>query len=385
MKRTLAALLIIGQIFFFGCWSRMELEDLAIVQGVGVDENKKGLKKDRYLFSVQVVNPSALTSKGGGGGEKPYVIRLISGELFFTSLRELNMETALRLYYAHNRVILISEDVARRGLKNLLDFFERNPQFRRDNYVLIVQGKAVDVWDGFSGLVKVPAIAIYDLAQKSYLTAEAGIIELGDFIELLEEEGVDPYAPGVKILTKKGRKDIRVFQTALFKNDKLAGWLDEKQSRGLLIVTNKVKGGITDVTNPFNPEDKLSVELERSKTQWELKVFEDKPVVKLKVETEGIITEAQNGLDFSKKETFQKLNREYAKSVRRDILAFINKTKEIGADPAGFGRFIYRENPGLWQELKDDWEEEIKNLTIEVKVQAKIVRTGMTTASIKPQ
>lgn len=384
MKKYFIALFILVQIFAFGCWSRVELEDLAIVQGIGVDKNKHGTKKDHYLFSVQVVNPPALSGKGGGG-ETAYLIKLISGELFFTTLRELNMEAALRLYYAHNRVILISEDVAKEGVKNLLDFFERNPQFRRDNYVLIVKGKALEVWDGFSGLVKVPAIALYDLAQKSYITAEAGIMELGDFIELIEEEGVDPYAPGVKLLAKKGRKDIRVFQTALFKKDKLTGWLDEEQSRGLLIITNKAKGGITEINNPESPKQKLAVELEKSSTCWQLKVVNGQPKVKLFVETEGNITEAQNGLDFSKKETYTKLNREYAKAVRHDILKFLGKTKELGTDPAGFGRFIYRENPKLWQELKDDWEEEYKNLAVEVKIKAKIVRTGMTISTLKPR
>jgi len=234
-------------------------------------------------------------------------------------------------------------------------------------------------------LVKVPAIALYDLAQKSYITAEAGIMELGDFIELIEEEGVDPYAPGVKLLAKKGRKDIRVFQTALFKKDKLTGWLDEEQSRGLLIITNKAKGGITEINNPESPKQKLAVELEKSSTCWQLKVVNGQPKVKLFVETEGNITEAQNGLDFSKKETYTKLNREYAKAVRHDILKFLGKTKELGTDPAGFGRFIYRENPKLWQELKDDWEEEYKNLEVEVKIKAKIVRTGMTISTLKPR
>ncbi|GAV21663.1 Ger(x)C family spore germination protein [Carboxydothermus pertinax] len=385
MKKILAAFLILAQILTFGCWSRIELEDLAIVQGIGVDKNEQGSKKDRYLFSVQVINPSALTSKGGGGGEKPYVIRVISGELFFTTLRELNMETALRLYYAHNRVILLSEGVARDGVKNLLDFFERNPQFRRDNYVLIVKGKALEIWDGFPGIVKVPAIALYDLTQKSYITAEAGVMELGDFLELLEEEGVDPYAPGVKLLTKKGRKEIRVFQTALFKNDKLVGWLNEEQSRGLLIITNKVKGGITEINNPQKPEEKLAVELEKSKTKWQLKAVNGRPVIKLTVETEGIITEAQDGIDFSKKEFYKRLNQAYAREVRRDINEFLAKTREVGTDPAGFGRFIYREEPKIWQDLKDDWEEEYKNLAIEVAVRANIVRSGMTTSAIKPQ
>jgi len=384
MKKIFLLFFILILTLTFGCWSRMELEDLAIVQGVGVDKNEQGKEKDRYLFSVQVVNPPAVSGKSGGG-EQSYVVRIISGELFFTSLREMNMETPLRLYYAHNRVILISEDVAKEGVKDLLDFFERNPQFRRDNYLLIVKGKAVEVWDGFPGIVKVPAIALYDLAQKSFLTAEAGIMELGEFIKLMEEEGVDSYAPGVKLLQKQKRKNIRVFQSALFKKDKLVGWLNEEQSRGLLIITNKVKGGITEITNPVKKEQKLSVELEKSTANWQLKVVNGQPQIKILVETDGIITEAPDGLDFSKKETFTELDREYAKAVRHDILMFLQKTRELGVDPAGFGRFIYRENPKLWQELKDDWAEEYKNLAIQVSIKARILRNGMTTMSIKPR
>lgn len=62
MKRRslLICVLILMQIFVTGCWSRRELNDLAIAVGIGID--KIG---DQYQVSAQVVLPSQIAGSKG--------------------------------------------------------------------------------------------------------------------------------------------------------------------------------------------------------------------------------------------------------------------------------------------------------------------------------
>jgi spore germination protein KC len=59
-KSLLIYVLILMQIFVTGCWSRHELNDLAIAVGIGID--KIG---DQYQVSAQVVLPSQIAGSKG--------------------------------------------------------------------------------------------------------------------------------------------------------------------------------------------------------------------------------------------------------------------------------------------------------------------------------
>ncbi|MGC6588562.1 hypothetical protein ACPV3A_26915 [Paenibacillus sp. Dod16] len=64
MKRITALILlhIVIMLLLSGCWSRRELNDLAIAVAAGVD-----WVEGRYRLTVQVANPGQLTAKRSGG------------------------------------------------------------------------------------------------------------------------------------------------------------------------------------------------------------------------------------------------------------------------------------------------------------------------------
>ena len=103
------------------------------------------------------------------------------------------------------------------------------------------------------------ASIIREQRQSSYFPAT----QLGDFLESLETEGSEAFATGIqvepnesevrdKIARGSSDEDKRtkaigavekVGGTAVFSGNKMAGWLDERESRGLLWVRGKVKVG----------------------------------------------------------------------------------------------------------------------------------------------
>lgn len=68
MKRRslLLCLLVLMQIGLTGCWSREEMNDLAIAVGIGID--KVG---DEFQVSAQVVLPSQIAGSKGGALNHP--------------------------------------------------------------------------------------------------------------------------------------------------------------------------------------------------------------------------------------------------------------------------------------------------------------------------
>lgn len=115
-----------------GCWNRRELDTLGIQLGTAID--KVG---NQYRVSVQVVIPSELSAKAGGGGRSPVAMYEATAPTVFEAFRKLTETSSRKIYSAHIRVLIIGESLAREGIANVLDLLSRNPEARTDFYLMI--------------------------------------------------------------------------------------------------------------------------------------------------------------------------------------------------------------------------------------------------------
>ncbi|MFZ5648411.1 MAG: Ger(x)C family spore germination protein [Bacillota bacterium] len=242
---------------------------------------------------MQNINPSAMGkgSQGGGGGgmaetSKPYRNRSAEGDTIFDAVRDLSRQTPRQLFFAHNQVIILSEKLAReRGVIEVIDFFERNPQIRRTTWILVGKGDLVALLDEPGRLENSPAQRIFGIINERQLTSQYAVIRLGDFLEMMESEGTQPFTAIIerkfniaqskehyRIQTEghvaEPHQNITMSGTAVFRRDKMVGQLSPTESRGLLWVRGEVEGGIIDISAPGN-EKPVSMEILRSGTKLE--------------------------------------------------------------------------------------------------------------------
>jgi spore germination protein KC len=93
------------QIFVTGCWSRHELNDLAIAVGIGID--KIG---DRYQISAQVVLPSQIAGSKGGSPQAPVNLYKATGSTVYEALRKITTISPRKIYISHLRILVLGED-----------------------------------------------------------------------------------------------------------------------------------------------------------------------------------------------------------------------------------------------------------------------------------
>lgn len=128
--RRLALCLIIGMLIplLAGCWDRNELNEISLVVGLGLDK-----VDDKYKVSVQLVNPSRVAPKAGvSSNASPVVTFEESGKTLPEALRRMEVQVPRKLYFAHLRMIVLGEELAKSGISKPLDFISRNPQMRTD-------------------------------------------------------------------------------------------------------------------------------------------------------------------------------------------------------------------------------------------------------------
>lgn len=146
-----------------GCWDRKELSTLAIVQAIGIDLTEDG----QISLSTQILKPSELKS----GSEKSVWVTSSTGETVFDAVRNSSLQTDRRLFFSHNKVIIIGEEAARKGVNPLFDFLIRDAEPRGLTYVFVAKGKAIDILKGEHEQETNPSKAIENLAETSVLAS----------------------------------------------------------------------------------------------------------------------------------------------------------------------------------------------------------------------
>lgn len=378
-------------IFSSGCWNRRELTDLAVVSGIGIDRIKEDGK---IALTVQIIKPAAVktpTAGGGEGGEGGEGVLLMSstGQTIQEAVRNLVMQSSRKPFFAHNKVIVVGEELARAGISPVLDFFTREHEFRRRILLLVVKGEARDVMEVSGGLEKIPADKIQLMMRTQKDVSTTSMVKINDFVRKLSSKNTSPVASRIEILGadqgKKEEKQVGITGTAVFKKDKLVGWLNKPETRGLLWITGKVNGGIIVVKSPGDESGEISLEILSARSKILPEIRNGQVYITVEVQEEGNIGELIGTGDLTDPEKITSLEKRKAMVIKNEIKRVLEKAQyEFNADIFGFGEAVHRKFPKYWREIEDRWEEKFPTVEVTLKVNAKIRHVGLTTNPIKP-
>lgn len=95
---------------------------------------------------------------GGGGGKKPVWVVQVVGHTLDDAMANLHQQLADRIFFNHLRVIIISEEFARKGVGNVNEYLRRNPEVRRAAWMFVSKGKAATTMEIAPELERVPTL-----------------------------------------------------------------------------------------------------------------------------------------------------------------------------------------------------------------------------------
>lgn len=391
MKRIILLMVLTSLIVeLTGCWNSRELTDMSIVVGMGVDTVPDS---DDYSVSFQIVNASAMSAtvgSVGGTGALPIVTYSSQGDTIFSALRKASRNAPRRLFFGHVQLVVIGEDAARRGIDDLLDFFERSHEVRLSSAVLIArESTAENIISIITPLEKIPSIG---LSRRSRITSsiwgESAYTNVKDVINQLVGPG-EPIIGGIQLLgdrklakTDKNLKNtqppskVQVEGISLLKNGKLNGWLDDHPARGVLWIRNEMKG--TVINFPCNPsKGQRAVVVVRSKTDVQPRMQDGKPKFLIHVKEEGFLAETNCTLDLVNRQAMLEIQDQWIAQTKKDIHAAVKAAQEAESDILGFGTSLQEKLPKQWKAVENHWTRTFAESEVDIQVEAYIRRAGM--------
>lgn len=350
--------------------------------GVGVDLISDGLIK----LTVQVAKPGEMKSGAeggaGGGGADPVSVMTSQGRTPFEAVRNMTTISSKRLFFSHNQVLIFGESLAKHGVDEVIDFFERDPELRLEVPILIAKGSAEDILKIPGNMEKITALEINKSVETVEFSARAGMVEFYDFLRNYFKKGYSPVAPLIEKTTVAGRDQYKIAGMAVFKDDRLVGILNDHETRGFLWITGKVKSGIIALKSRKLQDSWVSLEIKNAKSKTGVKIKEGMPQIEVAIQETSSLGEVTGPFAINAADKLKMLEKEQDKQIKSDAESALNKAlKILKTDIFGFGQEFYRSYPKQWAAVEDSWEQKLPSLKVRLKIKSNIEITGEKTNS----
>ncbi|WNS45763.1 Ger(x)C family spore germination protein [Paenibacillus sp. MMS20-IR301] len=387
-------LALVQLLLLTGCWDSVELNRRAIVSGVAIDRGETEAEKFRLSFQVIVAEE---ISGENTRGISPVALYTGTGRTMFEALANASRQTARFLSLGHVRVLVISEEFAREGIKDILDVLERESDTRLTSLIFISRGQpALTLMSTMTVFSKIPANDLVEKLETS--SKQFGYnfrMEVDDVIRGIQLRGGGPIINGVFTSGSRKQADtndnlksiepksiLRISGFAAFKDDKMKGWLDGDAALGTVLLHNKTKqfpvlikhseGGYI-AFNVYQSQVSLKVE----------SADPEHPVITIRIRQQAAVKESPNSLDLTSPEVLEDLSEQLTGETVKQIRLAVTTAREFNSDYLGFGQAMQRSNPRGWKQIKNHWEEVFARCELKFEADAVIRHTDMRSNSFQ--
>lgn len=361
-----------------GCWNYREIDKLAIAGGMAIDKGEN----NNYLVTIEIID---LEASGGEVDIKSKRIQM-EGETIFDAVRNIIKVSAKKLYWIHTKVIIISKYIAEDGVIQILDWLNRDAEPRLTLNILVSKEEtAKELLSQQSVTTEIRSFEIEEMFNGQKSLSESPNIEVNRFINDLAGEGISAVLPTIAVVINEGRITSELSGTAVFKADKLKGFLNEEETKYYLFITDEIKGGvITLKQHSESGKDNITLEILENKTRLKPEYKNGNIIMNIDVNTKVAIGEQSTKKNYAQNRNLTVLKNNAKKLQEKKIKELIKKVQmEYDADIFGFGRVIKREIPDLWKQIGKHWDKTFKEIDVKVNVFVDIKSSGLSPKAIK--
>lgn len=391
MRKKMVGCLIVTTLLLSGCWDQRELSTITVVVGMAIDVGEKA----PYKLTVEGINAAELNEQTAAGNA-PTVLFSLEGNTIAELAHKMNIGISRNVIYSHMKTLVISKEIAEKGMLDFIDFLERNREIRDDfNFLVAKEGKAADILKVLYTIQKSSSLKLRTQLETAVeLWGSDPDIRLTDFLNALLLQGRQPVLAVVRVkgdpekgksvdnMTKSEPDAMVVIDSmALFRDEKLEGFLSVEETRNYMFTQDKLKKTIMSI--PCDEDRFFAIRIKASETKVKGAIKNGRPHIQLNIIAESYIGANQCSSSLDSPDTYveyEKLAREY---IQKNISDTIQKVQQdYGLDIFGFGEYVARQDYKQYKKLEDHWDEAFQDAEIDVNVVVNISRSGLNSRGV---
>ena len=361
-----------------GCYDSNEIENLAYAIAVGID---KGQQKD-FKLTFQIVVPTKIS----GGGEESLTLTSIETDNILSGLKNTSESISRQINLSHAKLIVLSEDIAREGLSNIINGLVNTMEIRPTTNIIVSTGSAYSYLGATNTNLSVSPSKYYELLFKSY-EREFYIpsTQLNDFVYKLKNNGTQPIAvfcetSNVKKESPdtKQRANSSIKGLAIFKGDKLIGELNYTNMSIFSLLTKTDQNVYMTIKDPQDSNyNILSIVRTQPETNYNVKIENGIPKISIQLYLKGNIVDIQGNYDYLEEGQAIILENAYRDNISDRLKAFLTIIAyQDNTDIVGFGDYAKRCFRTQKQWEKFDWNNAFSKAQFDIEVKFNIDNSG---------
>ncbi|WP_127586601.1 Ger(x)C family spore germination protein [Paenibacillus koleovorans] len=382
-----------------GCWDRLEIEERAVILGIGIDLAKPGAEKNEgsishvkgsfptpkgemIMLSAQVAIPGRIPlgpgegGGGSGGGQKPVWVISVVGHTVQDAINNLQQELADRLFLGHLRIVVVSEDFAKAGMTGLSDYMRRTPEIRRTTWVVVCEDQALDLMNIAPQLERVPSLYLLATMDHAVRMGKLPNAFVGTFWIADSALGVEPFLPYVRLVDSG---NMQIAGLAMFRGEKMVGHTEPLEIGVYMAMKGLNPGGYSALTNLQDKDSAITYQVTHRKARTDVAIKNGMPEFVVKISLEGNLTEKINEHFLLSNDELRAIENQLVENGLKAFNNLIKKTQEKDSDIFGFGEYVRAKEPKYWKThigSKENWRKMYKDVKVNVQTDFNIRRVG---------
>ena len=359
------------------CYDNKELNSIAILTATEINK-----VDDNYIINAEVVNPQAPEKQTIKAS--PFVIYTGTGKTIQEAYRQIKLSSSRYLYPEHLQVLIINENLAKEDISKILDFYLRDPSIRTEFNILI--GRDNDILSTTTPIEEISSSSINEtIKTNNRFQGVTNLTTLNELAIMSLNPNTEIIIPSIKLknITKEADTEENINNSkintmyelsglAIFKNNKLLGYLDNNQSISYNIVKSQVKSSV--LSYECEKSKYLSAEIINSKSKISVKNNQ----INITVTADTTINESNCNLKLNENKNISLLENNLSLHLKNNLENDINYIRNTyNSDVFGFLDEIYKHNYKEYLKIKDNWyNKTFKNYPINITTKVNIISKG---------
>lgn len=357
---------------FSGCWNYHELETYSIVSGMAIDKGQNGYK---YHVTFECVKMS-------GGGKSAQIEPLLleeDGDTVFDAVRSTLRESDKKLYFNHCKILILSSDIAKEGIKSVTDWVKRDAEPRLTLNLLVSKEKtAGEILNIKPQSGQLLSYQINNtLSECAAYYGSPSNIQAYEMANILNANGISLVLPAIEKKKSESGETVQLSGGAVFRGDRMIGWLDADPAKYYALIRGKVKGGLL-LTGPTPGSTQFCLEILECKTKVKPVVSGQTVTVGIDVSMRAAFGEQDSETDLLAQIGISKVEQYAAQTIQYKTADVVKSVQQnFDSDIFGFGSTIYQNQPDEWGKIASRWDDIFKTLKVNVTAEVKIENTAL--------
>ena len=375
MKKIFLILIVL---FLSGCNYR-ELDKIAITVGCGLEKVDDG-----YKITVQIAD----TQKQGDSNSSTSPVRFknytYTDRTIHEAARGILTKLPKKAYTKHMQILVIDEKIANNGINEIIDFWFREVELRNDFYVFVSKDSTpIEVLGVLTQIYPINSVGIRNLIENNFKYLGGTVLTtFDDLTSSYISKTKEIILPTIMVLGKDGNKKdnlessipeslISLNETAYFRDNKLVGYLDKKQTIYYNLVKNALKTSI--ISYECDKDKFVTFEIIENKT--DIDIVKNKPEVNIKVRAKGNLTSIMCEYDISKNDGIKMIEKEGSLEIKKQIDSLFELSKDNKTDIFSIRDIYYKHNNKYYKNISN-YNDFFDNLKVNVDVKLNIFEKG---------